>query len=104
MRESSANELLAIATDLELELGLMKRLEQDILLVQQEIQRGVSDAWGRAVRNRFYRNKTCLRRLQDRESVKTDFVSVAANLIRRVSHPTIRYAQHRIVQAFRRAA
>jgi len=39
MRESNPNELLAIATDLELELGLMKRLERDILLVQQEIQR-----------------------------------------------------------------
>jgi hypothetical protein len=39
MRESNSRELLAIATDLELELGLMKRLEQSILAVQQEIQR-----------------------------------------------------------------
>jgi len=39
MRESSRNELLVIATDLELELGLMKRLEQDVLAVQQEIER-----------------------------------------------------------------
>jgi hypothetical protein len=39
MRESSPRELLVIATDLELELRQMKRLEQDILAVQQEIQR-----------------------------------------------------------------
>jgi hypothetical protein len=39
MRENNAGELLAIATDLELELGQMKRLEQDIFDVQQEIQR-----------------------------------------------------------------
>jgi len=39
MRESNARQLLAIAADLELELGQMKRLEHDILAVQQEIQR-----------------------------------------------------------------
>jgi hypothetical protein len=39
MRESNPNEIQALATDLELELGLMQRLEQDILAVQQEIQR-----------------------------------------------------------------
>lgn len=39
MRENNAGELLVIATDLELELGQMKRLEQAILAVQQEIQR-----------------------------------------------------------------
>ena len=39
MRESNPSELLAIATDLGLELERMKRLEQDILVIQQEIQR-----------------------------------------------------------------
>jgi hypothetical protein len=39
MRESNPSEIQALATDLELELGLMQRLEQDILFVQQEIQR-----------------------------------------------------------------
>lgn len=39
MRESNPSELRVIATDLELELGLMQRLEQSILAVQQEIQR-----------------------------------------------------------------
>lgn len=39
MRENNAGELLVIATDLELELGQMKRLEQAILAVQREIQR-----------------------------------------------------------------
>jgi hypothetical protein len=39
MRESSPSEIQALAVDLELELGLMQRLEQDILAVQREIQR-----------------------------------------------------------------
>jgi hypothetical protein len=39
MRESNSRQLLIIATDLEFELRQMKRLEQDILAVQQEIQR-----------------------------------------------------------------
>ncbi len=39
MRENNTGELLVIATDLELELGQMKRLEQAILAVQREIQR-----------------------------------------------------------------
>ena len=43
-----------------------------------------------AIGNRGYRDKTCRRRLQPLESVQTDFVSVAANSIRRVSPPTVR--------------
>jgi hypothetical protein len=39
MRESSFSEIQALAVDLELELAQMQRLEQDILVVQQEIQR-----------------------------------------------------------------
>jgi hypothetical protein len=39
MRESNSGLLRTIATDLELELRQMQRLERDILAVQQEIQR-----------------------------------------------------------------
>ncbi len=39
MRELSSRQVRSIAIDLELELGQMKRLEQDIQAVQQEIQR-----------------------------------------------------------------
>jgi hypothetical protein len=39
MREHSPEEIRALAIDLELELGQMQRLEQDILVVQREIER-----------------------------------------------------------------
>lgn len=39
MREINPSQLRIIASDLELELGQMRRLEADILAVQQEIQR-----------------------------------------------------------------